>query len=459
MKRLFIPILLIFTFISCGNPRDRHSGGRTDGNATTVNIQKQSTGLSYDGTIVDDDAIMSTTLTSNMPTKINIYIENSGSMNGFINQVSEYQDAIQNMLAWLEFYYNVENIKLHYINRSIIYMQKPDNKTLLDFAQYMLSPQQFKSHGNGASTDLNNIVDMILNQTDNNTISILLSDNIYSISGAQTVPVLLAECKNKTLQAFLNKSKDLQNKHRQSLSTTIIQLYSQFNGNYWDYQHPTGQASQTLNCKRPYYMCVIGENSLVGTFNNNFDITKMNGYKNKYVLTDIGSLNPTCSILFNTYKIGKFKKVDNTTIRDAKIDSHRHLFSFAIAIDLRDIPLSDDEKCNINLYEVSDDYVVDEVLKITNASIAPVDKNACENCTHIIKISTTNTTTPSLKLSMKRLIPNWITNSTSENDTHIDKDVNEQSKTFGLSYFVNGIKEAYDKGQDKYFSQSITINR
>ena len=206
-------------------------------------------------------------------------------------------------------------------------------------------------------------------------------------------------------------------------------------------------------------MCVIGENSLVGTFNNNFDITKMNGYKNKYVLTDIGSLNPTCSILFNTYKIGKFKKVDNTTIRDAKIDSHRHLFSFAIAIDLRDIPLSDDEKCNINLYEVSDDYVVDEVLKITNASIAPVDKNACENCTHIIKISTTNTTTPSLKLSMKRLIPNWITNSTSENDTHIDKDVNEQSKTFGLSYFVNGIKEAYDKGQDKYFSQSITINR
>ena len=56
------------------------------------------------------------------------------------------------------------------------------------------------------------------------------------------------------------------------MSTTIIQLYSQFNGGYWDYQHPTGQASQTLNCKRPYYMCVIGENSLVGTSNNKFDV-------------------------------------------------------------------------------------------------------------------------------------------------------------------------------------------
>jgi hypothetical protein len=144
---------------------------------------------------------------------------------------------------------------------------------------------------------------------------------------------------------------------------------------------------------------------------------------------------------------------------EARIDSHRHLFSFAIAIDLRDIPLSDDEKCNINLYEVSDDYVVDEVLKINNASIAPVDRNSCQNCTHIIKISTTNTLTPSLTLSMKRLLPDWIISCSSENDTHIDKDVNEQSKTFGLSYFVNGIKEAYDKGQDKYFSQSITINK
>ena len=459
MKILFIPILLIITIIGCGNHRDRHSGGKNKENTPVVNDQNDTLGMSYDGTIVYDNSIGTKALKSNEPTQINIYFENSGSMNGFINQVSEYQDAIQNMLAWLEYYYNVENIKLHYINRSIINMQKPDNETLLNFAQYMLSPQQFKSHGNGASTDLNSIVDMILNQTDNNTISILLSDNIYSISGAKTVPVLLSECKNRTLQAFLNKSKDLQNKHRQSMSTTIIQLYSQFNGGYWDYQHPTGQASQTLNCKRPYYMCVIGENSLVGTFNNKFDVTKMNGYKNRYVLTDISNLNPVCSVLINTYKTGKFKKVDDTTIRDAKIDSHKHVFSFAIAIDLKGVPLSDDEKCNINLFEVSNGYVVDEVIKIKNASIAPIDNNSCQNCTHIVKISTTNTQTPSFTFSMKRQLPDWIVSCSSENDTHIDKDINEQSKTFGLLYFVNGIKESYDKGQEEYFSISITINR
>ena len=60
---------------------------------------------------------------------------------------------------------------------------------------------------------------------------------------------------------------------------------------------------------------------------------------------------------------------------------------------------------------------------------------------------------------MKRQLPDWIVSCSSENDTHIDKDINEQSKTFGLLYFVNGIKESYDKGQEEYFSISITINR
>ena len=380
-------------------------------------------------------------------------------MNGFINQESEYQDAIQNMLAWLEYYYGIENIKLHYINKSIIYMQKPDNVSLLNFAQYMLSPQQFKTHGNGASTDLNSIVKMILDQTDNNTISILLSDNIYSISGANTVPVLLANCKNKTLQAFLIKSKELETKHKKLLSTTIIQLYSHFKGSYWDYQHPTGQPSQQLDCKRPYYMCVIGGTDLVHSFNDNFSVENMNGYTNKCVLSDIGKINPSCSILSNTYITGRFHKVNDTTIKDAKIDTHQQIFTLAIAVDLREIPMSDDEKCDINLYSVSGDYVVNNVLKISDASIKPVDNASCQNRTHVIIISTNNRNTPSLTLSMKRLLPNWVNSCSSENDTQIDRDVNEQGKTFGLSYFVNGIKEAYDKGQDIYFSKSITINK
>lgn len=390
---------------------------------------------------------------------VNIYIENSGSMNGFINELSEYQDAIQNMLAWLEYYYDTENIKLHYINERIILKENTTNATLLNFAQKMLSPAEFKSNGNGASTNLNSIIRMILDATDEKTISILLSDNIYSISGTQTAPVLLAECKNKTLQAFLGKSKELNKQHQQSLSTTIIQLYSQFNGNYWDYKHPTGRASQQLNCKRPYYMCIIGVNDLVSDFNNKFDVNEMNGYKNKYTLTEINALNPKCSVLANTYKTGRFRKVNDTTIRDASNDKHKDKFALALAVVLKDIPLSDDEKCDVDLFEVTEGYVIDEIIKIDEATIAPIDMQSSQNCTHIVKISTSNYNISSFKLTMKRMMPEWIAMSSSIDDTQIGVDADEQNKTFGLSYFVDGIKEAYDKGADNYFEINIIVNK
>lgn len=443
---------MLFTGCSRNPSRQSRDRGNRETKETTEVIATEE--KSND---VQDVPIISTT-TKSKPI-VNIYIENSGSMNGFINKTSEYQDAIQNMVVWLEYHYDTENIKLHYINERVILKEKPKNIPLPDFAQQMLTPVEFKSNGNGASTNLNSIIAMILNRTNENTISILLSDNIYSISGSQTAPVLLSECKNKTLQAFLGKSKELNMQHQQSLSTTIIQLYSQFNGNYWDYKHPTGRASQQLNCKRPYYMCVIGVNDLVSDFNNKFDVNEMNGYKNKYTLTEINALNPKCSVLANTYKTGRFRKVNDTTIRDASNDKHKDKFALALAVDLKDIPLSDDEKCGVDLFEVTEGYVIDEIIKIDEATIAPIDMQASQNCTHIVKISTSNYNISSFKLTMKRMMPEWIAMSSSIDDTQIGVDTDEQNKTFGLSYFVDGIKEAYDKGADNYFEINIIVNK
>lgn len=455
MKNKFLIIIsLIMLFTGCSrNPsrQSRDRGNRETKETTEVIATEETSNDVHDVPIIP-------TTTKSKPT-VNIYIENSGSMNGFINKTSEYQDAIQNMVVWLGNHYDNENIKLHYINERIILKQKPKNISMTDFIEELLSPDNFKSNGNGASTKLNSIISMILNCTNENNISILLSDNIFSISGSQPAHVLLAKCKIKMTEVFLEKMKELESNNQPSLSTTIIQLHSQFNGNYWDYKHPTGRASQQLNCKRPYYMCIIGVNDLVSDFNNKFDVNEMNGYKNKYTLTEINALNPKCSVLANTYKTGRFRKVNDTTIRDASNDKHKDKFALALAVDLKDIPLSDDEKCDVDLFEVTEGYVIDEIIKIDEATIAPIDMQASQNCTHIVKLSTSNYNISSFKLTMKRMIPEWIAMSSSIDDTQIGVDADEQNKTFGLSYFVNGIKEAYDKGADDYFEINIIVNK
>ena len=452
-SKFLLAVLLIILVTGCSrNPSSRQSRDRR-------NVETKETPELVTETDESNFDVKPIVKTSDVKPTVNIYIENSGSMNGFINKTSEYQDAIQNMVVWLEYHYDTENVKLHYINEKVILKEKPQSLPLPDFAQLMLSPKEFKSNGNGASTNLNSIISMILNRTNENTISILLSDNIYSISGSQTAPVLLSECKNKTLQAFLGKSKELNMQHQHSLSTTIIQLHSQFNGNYWDYKHPVGKASQTLNCKRPYYMCVIGVNDILSDFNEKFNVHEMNGYQNKYTLTEIKELNPKCSVLVNTCKIGRFRKTNETTIREAKPDMHKNKFALAMALDLKDIPMSDDEKCNVNLFEVTDGYVIDEIIKIEDATISPIDVQSCQGCSHIVKVSTLNKNVPSFTLKMKRSLPDWIEKSSSIDDTKIGTDSEEQRKTFGLAYFVNGIKDAYDKGADNYFEINIIVNK
>ena len=452
-SKFLLAVLLIILVTGCSrNPSSRQSRDRR-------NVETKETPELVTKTNEEKTVARPIVTSAEIKPTVNIYIENSGSMNGFINNTSEYQDAIQNMVVWLEYHYDTENIKLHYINEKVILKEKPQRLPLPDFAQLMLSPKEFKSNGNGASTNLNSIIAMILNRTNENTISILLSDNIYSISGSQTAPVLLSECKNKTLQAFLGKSKELNMQHQYSLSTTIIQLHSQFSGNYWDYKHPVGKASQQLNCKRPYYMCVIGINDLISDFNNKFNVNEMNGYKNKYTLTEINALSPKCSVLANTYKTGRFRKVNGTTIREVSTDKHKNKFALALAVDLKDIPLSDDEKCDVNLFETTEGYVIDEIVKIDEATIAPIDVQSVQNCTHIVKISTSNYNITSFSLKMKRLLPEWIGLSSSIDDTKIGVDTDEQNKTFGMSYFVNGIKEAYDKGADNYFEINIIVNK
>ena len=99
--------------------------------------------------------------------KINVYLENSGSMNGFINQNSEFQDAFQRLTALLKHHYEESNLSMNYINTKIHPRPKPTNVDLLDFAEQLVKPQQFRSVGNVGSTDLNNIIDMILKEIEN----------------------------------------------------------------------------------------------------------------------------------------------------------------------------------------------------------------------------------------------------------------------------------------------------
>lgn len=138
--------------------------------------------------------------------KINLYIENSGSMNGYVNGSTQFKEALQNLLVDLKFVYGEENIELFFINDQI--HKSPIKGDIVEFAD-KLSPSSIKI-GNTSSSNLNDIFRQITKNSENNMVSILLSDLIYSIKGKQTT-ALLGEQKALTRDVFQTASKDGKN--------------------------------------------------------------------------------------------------------------------------------------------------------------------------------------------------------------------------------------------------------
>lgn len=394
--------------------------------------------------------------------RIHVFIENSGSMNGYINSASDFQMAIGRAIQLMKFKYGEDNIKVYYINTKISERVRPVGTDLYVFVQQMLDRKQFTATGNTSSTDLNQVVKNVLDSVDNNNTAILISDFIYSLPSSNGVTTsLLYGCQNLTMSAFLQKTNQLPS--GMSLATNIVQLYSNFNGRYWHWEKPTGNQYVNLNCSRPYYMCIMGTDDEVKSFNKSVDISSLRGYKNQFTISnkDVSKAEYT---VFNTkYKKGNYRHKNLNSICDifdVKKNS-RGEFELGVGINLSNFSMSESDKVDISNYQVnSGNYEIIKVepidtLTITNPTDIKLVRN--NNITHAIVLRCTGFPND-ISIAIKRSLPVWVKETSSIDDRNIGKDTDQQRKTFGLSYFVEGISDAYNYlAQDKQNFMSINI--
>jgi hypothetical protein len=452
MNKLFnllFSIFLIFLLGVCGAcTRNSPNNFKTeiDTNATT-----------------EDSVIIESSIQSipKVTQTLHVFIENSGSMNGYINSISDFQMAIGRAIQLMKFKYGEDNIKTYYINTKISKKVRPEGTDLYTFVQQMLQRSHFTSSGSTASTDLNDIVKNVLDSVDENNTAILISDFIYSLPSTNGVTTnLLYGCQNLTMSAFLEKTKKMNNT---LLATNLVQLFSGFQGHYWHWEKPTGNQYVNLNCQRPYYICIMGTDDNVKDFNKSINIESLKGYKNQFTISNKNMANTSYTIFDTKYKKGKYRH-DNTDaihyINKVRKTTNNE-FELGIGIDLSDFTMSESDKLDIANYTINQgNYQILKIepidtLKLTN----PTDKKLVRknNCTHAIVLACTGFPND-ISISIKRKLPSWVSNASSTDDRCIATDINEQTKTFGLSYFVAGISDAYNYlANDKQNFMTINI--
>jgi hypothetical protein len=393
------------------------------------------------------------------PSKVeyNIYIENSGSMIGYMNGNTDFKKALFDLIT--RFNGEKEKVTLNYINDHIY----PIDTSMKEFIEF-LEPKNVKKYGNTSSSELNRIFRLVVDKwkTDGKP-AVLVSDYIYSIDKGGNIDAGLATQKYTTKLVFQEVKDDC--------AVLIIKSNSFFDGKYYTFKNPN--SGEKINSNRPYYIWVIGGREDIIGFTDKYHINKLDGYENHVVIYNSESIaNQYYTILPTTNKKGKFRRVRGSngdavkSIESIEYDKRKKpnsIFEFTVAIDFRGLPVNNDyimDKSNYILRSsLRDDF---KIVSITEdiQNVEKRDKGILGTASHIITISTTSITAGEqvLALELKKELPKWIETSSTVDDTDIEKNSN---KTFGLSYLIEGVAEAYDpKGDESvYFSLKMNLSR
>lgn len=184
------------------------------------------------------------------PSKIKLYVENSGSMDGYMFNGSELKDAVYSYVSGLQTH--SDTTELYFVNSDVYSVKAPLHDVI-----YAMSPATFHSSpGNKANTDIADIFRMVLSQIENNSVSILVTDAILDLPAGATAFFRTKQTQIKSI--FENYLKINSN-----FAIEIFSMSSRFNGRYYY----TGGSVALSDQQRPYYMFVLGDKQALSAAN------------------------------------------------------------------------------------------------------------------------------------------------------------------------------------------------
>lgn len=369
------------------------------------------------------------------PYNVNVFLENSESIDGYVHGATDFKNSVYDMLANIKMSAMCKTLNLNYINEGIPFTKKDAvSHDIQDFIK-KLNPTTFKAKGgNRTSSDLAAVIDTVVGRTNNKNLSVLISDFVFSPGRGQNA---LGYLKSQSVSIRSSISEKLK---RENIAIAIYQMVSGFDGTYFNqFDHKT-----TINCKRPYYIWIIGTETQVKSLLESQVINSTdNSLQNNVVFKSTKSPEEVAYKITRNDLIGNFMNGENRNeIKNVKSVNGKFVFSIAVnfANNLRGDNYFNDPKN----YTVSEDYRLTTRLLTAKEKASP----ALAGFTHLLTLKTDKFNNQSFDISITSKSPSWVESSTSLDDTNIlDKD--EQTRTFGLKYLIDGVSDAFNASPAK----------
>ena len=377
--------------------------------------------------------------------KVTYFIENSGSVFGYVRNFSEYVSAISELSEKPEFVSENTIRSFNFINGNDLTINYLGNDPIL--LKNNLNVRGYNC-GDILHSNLNEMFQKALDNCGDGLISILISDGIYDI-GEEDAPFNALVTKGKE-----TRSKFIKKLEKGDIQTILVKLNSSFNG---DYCYASKRGRITINHKRPYYIWIFGESSLLNKyFTEEYISTKLAGYESMVRFFKLGQVHiPYQATSQNKLGNLKFGKRDKNILEDVEMDRNGRGFGFSVAVDFTSLPLSDTYFNNKANYECSGNFYVVEVQKVVINNLYEVSSFVPS---HLIHVHSKLSPYGALSIGLKNTVPLWISTTNIDSETNIETN---SSQTFGFKYLIEGISEAYQfvSPQKNIVTFSIAINK
>lgn len=342
--------------------------------------------------------------------KLQVFMESSGSMNGYLCAGSQLKDAVYGYVGALAAI--VDTVELNYINSKVI----PYGDDLKFFVRDLTSQHLRSVSGNTGHSDIASMFEAILNRTDENTVSIFVSDCILDVP------------EGEASNYYVNRSLDIKNafqskiRKEKDLSVIVLRLESVFDGWYF---YAKGKEYLKKE-KRPYFMFVIGGKDALAYLNRNVSIQEIpHGVANYFALTS-GGIVP--------FQITNRSGVSMGNTCECRPDRDG-FYRILLKADLSSALQETGALCQLDRYRLRYRTTVLE-------EVVPLQDEA-SGYTHLMQIAIS----PNAKSCAERLalhaemLPVWL------DAVHDDsgKDIRSHlDETTGIKYIIEGVAGAYD---------------
>lgn len=366
-----------------------------------------------------------------------VFIENSGSMDGYVQAVnSQLKTDLNALISQIET--STDSLSLNYINSNIIPI---DCHSVSNFTEG-LSLRNFQTGGgNRTDTSLQDVLKQVYDATPPDGVSILVSDMILSLKSGQS-----PESVSVNIETDLRR----QLRHYPNWSIVVWRMLSDYEGKYY---HDTGVPSVKLSgIKRPYYIIFFGNRHNLHTLLGEGKLHKNASWQKN--LQQTLSLEPKYSPVNHYISpraiLGKIRldtsDKSSQTIAQAERGSQRDNttgLSFEVVYKRPDLLQSLDNLMDATNYEVKPAHY-------SVVGVYPYEDNIK------VRLHSANVVRGSIEVLYRQPFPLWIAEVHCEQNRDIYADQAIQ-QTYGIRYILEGLQRPYEVESQHLLHMPISI--